>query len=250
MNELMQIHGGSAVTMTSLEMVEFINSQRGDDGAVLAHSDFLKKVPLVLGEVGAGSFSFTYRDTQNKERPCYRFPKREACLMAMSYSYDLQAKVFDRMTALEARPIDPMQILSDPAAMRGLLLTYTEKVLALESKVAEDAPKVAALERIALSDGLLNLQAAGKVLQQPPNKFIQWLRENGWIFRRPGNKNNCPYEDKRRSGYMALKATTVTYPDGTDRTFEQAMVTPKGLTKLAKMLGASVDGELFGGELT
>ena len=42
-------------------------------------------------------------------------------------------------------PADPMAELSNPAAMRGLLLTYTEKVLALESEVAEQAPKVAAL---------------------------------------------------------------------------------------------------------
>lgn len=88
--------------MTSLELVEYINSQRGEGDAVLAHSDFLKKVPQVLGE-GAGNFSCTYRDVQNKERPAYNFPKREACLMAMSYNYELQAKVFDRMTELEEK---------------------------------------------------------------------------------------------------------------------------------------------------
>lgn len=38
-------------------------------------------------------------------RSIYTFPKREACLMAMSYSYELQAKVFDRMTALEERQV-------------------------------------------------------------------------------------------------------------------------------------------------
>ena len=58
----------------------------------------MAKVPQVLGETGAPNFRGTYQDVQNKERPCYRFPKREACLMAMSYSYDLQAKVFDKMT--------------------------------------------------------------------------------------------------------------------------------------------------------
>lgn len=99
------------VTMTSLELVDFINSQRSDGAAVLAHSDFLKKVPQVLGR-GHGNFSDTYQHPQNGQTyPCYRFPKRESCLMAMSYSYDLQAKVFDRMTALEEqqRMIPPQQ---------------------------------------------------------------------------------------------------------------------------------------------
>jgi hypothetical protein len=92
---------GGAVTMTSLELVEFINASRMPDQAELRHADFLAKFPLVL-RGGERDFSFTYRDVQNKERPCYHFPKREACLMAMSYSYDLQAKVFDRMSELEA----------------------------------------------------------------------------------------------------------------------------------------------------
>lgn len=119
------------VTMTSLELVDYINSQRGEGEATLAHSDFLKKVPQVLGD-GAGNFSFTYRDVQNKERPCYRFPKREACLMAMSYSYELQAKVFDRMSALEA-------------AAAPALPSYTEALRQLADQI--ESNQALALER-------------------------------------------------------------------------------------------------------
>jgi hypothetical protein len=115
MNELTS--GNPAVTMTSLELVDFINIERraqaDADGAVfpskgfakLEHADFMKKVPEVLG-ICAGNFSGTYEvpgpNGGVRLLPCYRFPKREACLMAMSYSYELQAKVFDRMTALES----------------------------------------------------------------------------------------------------------------------------------------------------
>ncbi|MEO6852360.1 MAG: hypothetical protein ABI410_00485 [Rhodoferax sp.] len=61
--------------------MEFINASRAPGAAELRHADFLVKVPLVLTG-GERNFSSTYRDVQNKERPCYRFPKREACLMA------------------------------------------------------------------------------------------------------------------------------------------------------------------------
>lgn len=109
-------------TMTSIELVEFINSERiskkEEVTVTLAHSDFMKKVPLVIGE-GHGNFSDTYQHEQNKQTyPMYRFPKREACLMAMSYSYELQAKVFDRMTALEYA-VDPLSSL--PADQRALV---------------------------------------------------------------------------------------------------------------------------------
>jgi len=91
-------------TMTSLEMVDLINSQREPGEAVLRHDDFLRKVPKVLGEGVSEKFRTPYIHPQNGQTyAIYRFPKREACLMAMSYSFELQAKVFDRMTELEER---------------------------------------------------------------------------------------------------------------------------------------------------
>ncbi|WP_404798912.1 hypothetical protein [Acinetobacter thermotolerans] len=45
------------------------------------------------------------------------FQNREACLMAMSYSYELQAMVFDRMTEIEdqlATQNQPSYMIEDP----------------------------------------------------------------------------------------------------------------------------------------
>ena len=135
----------NVATMTSLELVDFINSERKKDAeragvafpskgfAKLEHADFMKKVPEVLG-ANAGNFSGIYRDTRNREQDCYDFPKREACLMAMSYSYDLQAKVFDKMTALEAQQSAPVAALPNYAeALRQLADKLEEnQALAIE----------------------------------------------------------------------------------------------------------------------
>ncbi|HAU5758706.1 TPA: hypothetical protein JD349_27310, partial [Serratia marcescens] len=51
-----------------------------------------------------------YTDPTGRELPCLHLPKREACLMAMSYSYEIQAKVFDRMTALEQANVPAPQL--------------------------------------------------------------------------------------------------------------------------------------------
>ena len=103
-------------TMTSLELVDFVNDDRkaraqavgaafpSPGFAKLEHKDFLAKVPVVLGFERSEKFSADLPDSYGRTRRGYRFPKREACLMAMSYSYELQAKVFDRMTALEQAP--------------------------------------------------------------------------------------------------------------------------------------------------
>nr|WP_315428112.1 hypothetical protein [uncultured Albidiferax sp.] len=87
--------------MSSLEMVEYINSIRKAGEAKVEHYNFLKKVPQVLG-VGAVKFYCSYKSSQNKSLPLYNFPKREAMLIAMSYSYELQAQVFDAWEATEA----------------------------------------------------------------------------------------------------------------------------------------------------
>ncbi|WP_201764235.1 Rha family transcriptional regulator [Providencia sneebia] len=101
-------------TMSSLEMVDYINSDRKAKAEAeglsfpcknyrrLQHKDFLRKVPRVLGENQSAKFYADYIDNKGRSYPCCKFPKREACLMAMSYSYELQAQVFDHMTELEA----------------------------------------------------------------------------------------------------------------------------------------------------
>lgn len=100
-------------TMTSIELVACINNERKKDAeqagaafpskgfAKLAHKNFLAKVPKVLGAETSAKFLADLPDGYGRLQSAYSFPKREACLMAMSYSYELQAKVFDKMTALE-----------------------------------------------------------------------------------------------------------------------------------------------------
>lgn len=136
-------------TMTSIELVEFINQDRStsvsaETFSILSHSDFCKKAKIVLGE-GVGKFSDTYQNPQNKQfYPIYRFPKREACLMAMSYSYDLQAKVFDRMTALESTSSDPLSIL--PPEQRAMVSLMLDNV-AIKAVQAEQAEAIKRLEK-------------------------------------------------------------------------------------------------------
>lgn len=81
------------VSMTSLELVEFINAHRsrqsaetGSKFALLMHKSFLGKVPEVLGEQASAKFIADLPDSYGRPRKGYSFPKRESCLMAMSYS--------------------------------------------------------------------------------------------------------------------------------------------------------------------
>ncbi|WP_089528522.1 Rha family transcriptional regulator [Pantoea ananatis] len=101
--------------MSSLDMVCYINAERKSkaDAAglhfpckqfrVLQHKSFIAKVPKVMGDEQSAKYFAYYTDDKGRSQPCYKFPKREACLMAMSYSYDLQAKVYDYMDELDRK---------------------------------------------------------------------------------------------------------------------------------------------------
>ena len=138
--------------------------------------------------------------------------------------------------AREAKPIDPIQVLNDPAAMRGLLLTYSEKVLALEAKVEEQGEKVAALDRIAESDGSFCITNAAKTLQVRPKDLFDYLRAHSWIYRRAGTAHDIGYQARVNAGDLEHKVTTVLRADGTEKVVEQVRITPRGLAKLAKLI--------------
>lgn len=134
---------------------------------------------------------------------------------------------------------DPMAALNDPEFLRGTLLTYSEKVIALEHKVEEMQPDVEALERIAKADGSMCITNAAKHLQVQPKFLFKVMSENHWIYRRVGGKTWLAYQDRIQSGVLEHKVTTVERSDGSEKVVEQVLVTAKGLTKLSKMLGVS-----------
>ena len=115
-NALSVLSTTEAPTMSSLEMVDYINADRKSKAESeglkfpckkytrLQHKHFLAKVPKVLGNASAkflADDTYAAGNGATGVRQIYNFPKREACLMAMSYSYELQAQVFDHMTELE-----------------------------------------------------------------------------------------------------------------------------------------------------
>jgi len=174
-------------TMTSLELVEFINSEREAGDAELRHDSFMAKVPKVLG--GVQNLLDTYTHPQNGQTyPCYRFPKREACLMAMSYSYDLQAKVFDRMTALEIQSVKSTPMIESPP----LVDTCNALVASVEAKVLSKKEGAELIRAITLASfhgasilmSASKPKAASKALSAPvqasllPHGTVEWAQRS------------------------------------------------------------------------
>ena len=129
----------------------------------------------------------------------------------------------------------PMIDMNDPGALRGLLLSYSEKAIELQEQVNELVPSKEALDRIEQSDGSLCVTDAAKTLQVPPQHLFRYLRTHSWTYRRVGSSGDIGYQDKIQAGYLEHKVTLVTRQDGTEKSVTQVRITPKGLAKLAKI---------------
>ncbi len=168
-------------------------------------------------------------------------------LLAVSYAgwispaFQLQVNqaFIDYRTGKLSPAVDPMAALNDPEFLRGALLTYSEKVIALEHKVVEMQPDVEALDRIAKADGSMCITNAAKHLQVQPKALFKLMSENHWIYRRTGGRAWLAYQDRIQSGILEHKVTTVSRSDGSEKVVEQVLVTAKGLTKLSKLMGVS-----------
>lgn len=166
--------------------------------------------------------------------------KRDSIIVVAQLCPEFTARLVDRWQELEAqvaKPIDPMKLLADPHALRNALLTYSEKVIELEQQVEVMQPTVEAFDRIATADGSLCLTDTAKALQMRPKDLISWLNQKQWIYKRTGSAHYLGYQEKVQSGYLEHKVTEITHGDGSAKITEQVRVTPKGLTKLSKLLG-------------
>ena len=177
---------GQPITMSSREIADLVEKR---------HDNVKRTVETLAakGVIGHPQFEDDLStDAQGKDRvtKVYHLCKRDSFVVVAQLSPEFTARLVDRWQELEREKqsggLDPMRALNDPATMRGLLLSYSEKVLALESKVGAMEPKVQALERIAQSDGSFCVTDAAKTLQVRPKALFQFLRSQGWIYSRGG----------------------------------------------------------------
>lgn len=135
--------------------------------------------------------------------------------------------------AYDSAVTNPAAILNDPAAMRTLLLNYTEKVIELEDQVNILAPKAAALECLENAEGHFNLTTAAKSLNIPPHKFIIDLQSRDWIYRMGVTGAWTGRQAKINAGYLTHKIYRQELPDGSEKARAQVLVTPKGMARLS-----------------
>jgi len=231
------------VTMSSLEIVDFINEYRAKNESnpvQLRHDHFMAKVPKVLGENQSPIFLGDYKDPKGRTYPCYHFPKREACLMAMSYSYELQAQVFDRMTAMEeALKAKNSFDITNPAHLLQAIEVQAKLNIELTQKVAVLEPKAKGLDRIADCTNVLGIRESAKVLKVGQNQLVQYLIDHKVVYRDQHGKIQAYQKSVDQKLIHVVTSAPRLFESG-EKVFTQVKLTQKLITRIAKWLEQGV----------
>lgn len=207
------------------------------------HPDVKRDIQSMVRDLreDVSSFAHIYQDSMNRSQTEYLLDREHTDCLLTGYSPPLRMAVVRRWHELEeqvapripANYAEALQLAADQARENSRLLGVIEL----------QAPKVAAIKRLAASEGAICITDAAKQLGIAPSKLFDWMQANRWIYRRGGSTRWIAMEPRIRSGYLKHKVTALR-PDtetGIERAAFQPLVTPKGLARLAeKNIGAAL----------
>jgi anti-repressor protein len=127
--------------------------------------------------------------------------------------------------------MDMSTVLADPAKLRTVLLAYTERVMALEAKVQEQAPKAQFHDAVTKAINCQSIQEIAKVLDTGPNRLFKFLREEGLLM-----CNNLPYQQHLDAGHFRTVERQYSDGRGEVHTYTRTLVTGKGLAYIQRRI--------------
>lgn len=128
------------------------------------------------------------------------------------------------------------EVLTDPDTIIKLATTLKEERAArmqAELKLEEAKPKVLFADAVSASKTSILIGDMAKLLKQNgydigQKRLFQWLRENGYLIKRPGAEYNSPTQRAMEKGLFEIKETTVTHADGHISITKTTKVTGRG----------------------
>lgn len=128
------------------------------------------------------------------------------------------------------------EVLTDPDTIIKLATTLKEERAArkqVELKLEEAQPKVLFADAVSASETSILIGDMAKLLKQNgyeigQKRLFKWLRENGYLIKRPGAEYNSPTQRAMEKGLFEIKETTVTHADGHVLITKTTKVTGRG----------------------
>lgn len=212
------------LTMTSREIAKLTEKE---------HKHVMRDIKVLISNkaIGRSNFGQTpYIDPQNKQVYTeYTLDFKATYVLILGYDAVRRAAVIDRWMELEderaraKKPTFQLPDFTNPATAARAWADEVEAKQMLQSKITEDAPKVAYAEAVDQAKGALTLSQTAKSFKIGPQKFIQFLKDTDRIFKH--GAVNLPLQSHVDSGTFRVRPITYGY---TGKMTTQTVVTPKG----------------------
>lgn len=111
-----------------------------------------------------------------------------------------------------------------------MAIASEERVLQLEARAAEDAPKVQFHDRVAAAEDCITVKEAAQVIGTGQNRLMNRLRQMHWL-----NKRNEPYQEIIERGLLQVKVHQFEHPEHGLKKSITPMVTGRGLVRLQRI---------------
>jgi len=239
--------GASALMHSQSAMRQLMSSREIADLTGSTHDNVLKTVRLLIRKGVVSTNETPYKHPQNGQAyPEFLLDYRDSMVVVSGYSVELRARIIDRWQALEELEAARHRIPTTFAEALQVAADQAKKNLQLQQVIQEQAPKVAALQRLAKTPGSVSLTDAAKHLGMGPLKLITWLHAHRWIYRRSPSANWSAYQPRITGGLLEHKMVRVNRNETEElKIVEQVMVTRRGLVVLAeKVTGLSPAGKV------
>ena len=158
----------------------------------------------------------------------YHLDKKLTLCLVSGYNAALRMKIIDRLDELESQKLQVIPNFSDPAQAARAWAEQYEANTIKQKQLELAAPKVEFHDKIVNDDQSFSCTNAAKKIQQRPNKFIEWLRDNGYLC-----LNNIAKQQYITQGLFA----THTGVSDAGHHYTQCRVTSKGLSYFTSKLG-------------
>lgn len=206
------------------------------------HRHVLRDIDAMMTALGLDREGYAQNWTHPQNRATYRgytLPKDLTLTLVAGYSVPLRHRIVARWIELESHAQAGKQP-AIPTSFREALLLAAEQQEIIERQAAQialDAPKVHALDRIAIETrGAVSLRVAAKIAQVPEKSFIAFLLEQRWLYRPRDGVGLLGFADKERAGLIEMKRVEVPRSDGPPKAVARALLTQRGLAKAVELI--------------
>lgn len=183
------------------------------------HKNVKRDIEKMLKDLGEDKLKFEriYFDSMSRRQSEYLLDRDHTDCLLTGYSSVLRMRVIKRWKELEGQQPQLPQTFAEAL-----------QLAADQAKQLEAAkPKIEFHDTVVQSNQTYKFQEAGKKLQQRPNKFIAWMRQEGYV-----NKINIPYQRYIEQGLFKMNSGVNDH----GHAYTQGRITTKGLAYFASKL--------------